>query len=823
MTRQNRNTQRFEELREKVVSSVGGAVEISVADIARDLDSALVAYLGLASLKFQQFQLLEQGDAAVRIAGSIRLPVGNRKADLGVDARFTRAGSDIGYTVVLSLGTGAAGAALGDLRQMLDALPVRMENLWLSLSSEARGPMRIETPGLELDDAVIDAGRGYMFRLGGQLLKGLKLDETLFYLANFPDALKFNTRTSITIPIGPLLQFTIRTIAIEGAQAVSLAGEGAFDFFGQKLAFVATIRISVSSIALEIDLGRFVPQIDHPFFKPLTLTRAVASIEGTLANYAVGLAGDFVISGSGNTGAFLVKYDTRAPAAVPDLFELESKRLILSDLATIATGVAVTVPPLLDRVIELDNTYLYYARKPGLSTLSGIPSVVGVKAHSNVTILGYKAYGEVVAVADKFAGKFQFAPIKLGNVVEISGSGQGSPRGFSGNAVGKNAIMVEVAADSPGAAASLKVRVFGQSSIDAIGRLNESALAFQVAAKMPAPLPDASFSVDLRHEVASLTSRIAMTLDIKADWGGGDFGISKAAQVEVDLAIVATRDGATGRAQVHVSLGPVRLAFPIDFDPLDIASLVKRIRAEAERRVLEALEDAVIWLRAVLDGTIALIGQTGKLAEALGEELRDFFKRSAGDAAAALRQAGYDVNNAYLVLEHAFRAEYEDIRDLLQKAGGYAEEVVVGWLWEVCKGDAAQFGARTVADLMLRAGYGTERAIVEVQRVLKDAKLTAEVIGQLTDSPKEVARFLVATGVSVQHAASYLAEGFYRLTQDALKQTLVSSGYAADEAQRAVEQVWRESGRVISDIRDELSRAWDRYRPRVTIRWRVKW
>lgn len=815
----------FDDLRNNLVAAGGGAVEIAIGDIAAELGSALNEYLGLATLKLQQFQLLEQGEGAVRLTTTIKVPVvGNssRKAEIGIDARFMRARSRIGYTIVFGVSPSAQKAMLGDLGRVLSQVPMQMQGMWLSLSSDARGTLRVDTPGQEVAEAVIEAGRGYLFRLGGQILKTLALDQVVFYLANFPDALKFTTKTRIVIPVGPLLQFTIRSISIEGAQAVGLSGEGVFNFFGQKLAFNATIRLTVGSIAFEIDLGRFVPQIDNPFFKPLTLTRAVASFEGSLAGYAVGLEGDFVISGSGNGGAFLVKY-AAGSADLPDLFELESDRLILSDLATLATGVVVALPAFLDRIIVLQNSYIYFAKRPGLVTRSGLPSTQGVKAHSSVSILGYKAYGEVSAVGGKLGAKFQFAPINLGNIIEISGSGQGSPRGFSGNAVGKNAIVVELDGEGRTAAASLRVRILGQPAIDAIGALNDRSLSFVVKAKLPAPLGEQNFSVELGRDTATLTAGVQMSVGIKAEWGFGKFRIAKAAQVEAALEIVATPNGATGRANVRASLGPIKLAFPVNFDPFDMAGLVERIRKEVERKIIEALKNSVLWLEAMLEGAIEFVLDTAQIAEAIGYELRKLFNHTAEEAAAALRQAGYSINNAYLVLEQGFEAGWDNIRDLLQKGGGFAEEAVVDWIRKISDVGDPKYTARAMAGILLSAGYGTERAIAEVQQMLKDVKLTAEVIGQLRNSPREVARFLLNAKVGAEKAAQYLAEGFWDLSKDALTTTLTETGYAAQEVKAAVENVWRESGRALENIRNELGRFWRRNKPSVTVRWRVKW
>jgi len=827
MTRKSLNGPEFDSLRDQLVAAAGGAVEIAVGDIATDLAGILTEYLGLASLKLQQFQMLEDGEAAVRFTSVIKLPIPHnpsRKVEIGIDARFRRAGSGIGYTIIFAVSPAAAQAMLGDLGRVLKALPVPMQGLWLSLSSDAAGAIRIDTPGQELGEAVVEAGRGYMFRLGGRLLKDLGLDQTVFYLSNFPDSLRFATRTRIVVPIGPLLQFTIQSIAIEGAQAIAFTGEGIFDFFGQKLAFQAMIRLTATGVSFGIDLGRFVPQIDQALFKPLTLTRAVASFDGTLASYAVGIEGDFVIAGSGNGGGFAVKYATGAPNMIPDLFELESNRLILSDIATLATGFTVTLPPFLDRIIILENSYIYFAKQPGLITRSGVPSVAGIRAHSNISLLGYKTYGEVNAVAgNKIGAKFQFAPIKLGNVIEISGSGQGSPRGFSGNQVGKNAIMVELDGENRSAAGSLKVRLFGQTAVDAIGALSDRSLDFIVKAKLPPPIGETSFAAALEHDTVTLSAGIHMSVDVKAEWGFGKFRIAKAASVDADLKIIAKPNGATGRAEVRAALGPIKLAFPVDFDPLDMQGLVEKIRKEVEKQVLEALKQAVVWLQAVLDETIEFLRETAELAEAIGYELRHTFSKTAKQAAAALREAGYQINNAYLILEKGFGAGWDNFRDLLQEAGGYAEREVVEWIHKICDLDEPRFAARTVADIFLMNGYGMDRTIAEVQSMLNDVKLVAEVIGQLRDAPREVARFLFNAGVGAKEAADYIAQGFYRLSREAVTATLTETGYAAREVTRAVENVWRESGRVIDNIRNELGRAWSRYAPRVTIRWRVRW
>src|SRR5690606_22400460 len=117
---------------------------------------------------------------------------------------------------------------------------------------------------------------------------------------------------------------------------------------------------------------------------------------------------------------------------------------------------------------------------------------------------------------------------------------------YSGNAVGKGAIMVSVDSANRTAAASLKVRFLDQASFDTMAALNDGSLDFLIKTKLPPPLGETTFNVALTHETAKLGAKISMPVSVTADWGFGKFSINKAAQVDADLKIVTTRNGATG-------------------------------------------------------------------------------------------------------------------------------------------------------------------------------------------------------------------------------------------------------------------------------------
>lgn len=815
----------FDHLRAEIATATTGTYQLAVGAIAGELAGAVQELLGLAVLKLDQLDVPEIDANRIRLTGVVRLPYRRgRTVDVTIEALFVRAGTGMDYSFVFAPAAGALDVLAGDLRKVLDLLPVEVEGLWFTLSSIEREAARIAIPGRELADVAIARGRGVLFRLQGKLLDLLKLGDTVFYLASLTQPLRFETKVNVPASIGSLLTLQVTSLAVNGADSITFVGQAAFKLFDGELVFDTALSLTSKGISIDIPVPQeFVAPFNRAMFQPLVFSNTVVRLSGTVSSYAVGLTGNFKIKGSRNSGAYLATYAAGNTTPFPDLFELEAERLTLSDAITVMAGVPIVLPAFLNRIVVLERTYLYYAARPGLTTRSGVPSVDGAKAHSNVILLGYKAYGEFSALADDSgSAKLLLAPIKLGTIVEIRGKGTGTPKGYQGTKIGGKAIQLEVDSGSRRAVASLEVALFGAASVGCEGILTEQAMEFAVDVGLPAPLGTTKFIGALTHESVVLAADFRTAIEVDAEWGFGRMKIAKAAQVEGSLKVVAKPTGASGSCDARVSLGPVSFAFGLSFDPGRIDKLPQMIRDEVVRLVVEALKEVTVWLAAVLDGTIKFIRDAGEVAEWVGYELRNTFNKVGKEAAVALKKAGYVLNDAYAILEQGEKLALGKVMDVMTGAGAYAEREVVEFFTAIGKMDKPEHTARMLGELLLDNGMSPKRVIEEVHKIVNDVPLVAEVLGLLEYPINEVVEFLKEKRIAVGKAAEALVRAYWNINKDVVRESLKLGGYTFKEAGDAAENVFRESGRFAENVRDEVRRAWDRYvpkPPRITISW----
>jgi hypothetical protein len=811
----------FDQLHAELSAVATGTYELALGQVAGDLAGAVQDLLGLALLKVEALKVPEIDNSHIRLTGLVRIPVRRgRTADIAVEAWFTRAGSGMDYTFAFAPAKDALAILAGDLRRVLDLLPVGVDDLWFTLSSIDVAASRIAIPGRELADVAIVRGRGILFRLEGRLLDLLQLGDTVFYLAGLAQPLRFETKLDVSARIGHLLTLQVSSITVNGADSITLFGQAAFRLFDGELVFDTALGLTSRAISLNIPVPQeFVASFNRAMFQPLVFSDAVVRLSGTVSSYAVGLSGRFKIKGSGNGGAFLAMYAAGNVTPIPDLFELQADRLTLSDAVTVMAGAPIALPSFLDRIVTLEQTYLYYTDRPNLPTLSGVPSVPGAKVHSNVTLLGYKAYGEFSSVPDGFKAKLLLAPIKLGTLIEIKGKAAGSPKGYRGNSIGAKAIQLEIDGVSRQAVASIDVSLFGQASVGCVATLSENAMDFAVDISLPPPLGTTRFIGALTHQSVALAADFRTEVGVDAEWGYGRMKIAKAAQVEGKIKVVAGPASATGSCDVRVSLGPVSLAFGLSFDPGHIDKLPQMIRDEVIKRVLDALKQVTVWLEAVLDGTIEFVIDVANTAEWIAYEMRDTFKVVGKEAVIALKKAGYTFNKAYLVLNEIEEVALRRVMDVMSDAAAYTEQEVIEWFKTITTFPKPEFTARMVAELLLDNGMSPERVIEEVQKLVKDVPLVAEVLGQLRRPIFEVVEFLQEAKIDAAKAAELLVRAFWQINKQVVAEALKGGGYAVSEATQAAENIFRESGRFAENVRDEVRRSWDRYKPEITIRW----
>lgn len=813
----------FDQLREAVREAADQTLELALDAISAELSQGVLEFLGLAALKLEKLEIPELDDARIRITGVARLPVRRGKtADVWVEARFIRARAGLDYVLVFAPAAEALPLMLGDLRRALDLLPAGVEGLWCVLSSTALDTASLQIPGRVLTDVAIERGRSFLFRLKGALLKTLQLDKTVFHLTGLGAPLRFAAQTDATIRVGSLLSLQISGIAVNGAASITFSGKAAFRLFDGELVFDADLLLTNAGVALGIPIPQeFIAPYNRAFFQPLMFSNATLGLNGTVSNCSVSLYGDFRIKGSGHGGPFNVAYAAGNPSPIPDLFELEADRLTLSDAVTMMAGAPISLPDFLDRLVVLERTYAYCAVRSGLPTQAKVPSIAGAKAHSDIILLGYRGYGEFVVLADGAGGaKLLLAPIKFGRLIEIRGRASGSPPGYRGHRVGAKAIQFELDSQSRQAVASLEVAAFGLAAVGALAKIGDHAIRFDLEVSLPPPFGKTTFACALEHESIQLTTERRIEIGVDADWGYGRMKIAKAAQVVTDVKIVATPSGAKGEADVRASLGPVDFAFGLSFDPGRIQDLPELIRKAVIERALAELRNAGKWLLALADGTIAFVVDATEAATLIATELRDTFKVTASEAVVLLKSAGYEFNRAYMIVNHIQGVAIERVVHAMCGAAAYAEREAIEWLKTIYRVDEPRFTAYMVGEMLLSNGISPKTAIEEVQKLVTEVAAAVEVLGELERPVFEVVEFIRSGGADATKAAELLVRAFYGIDKAVVKQALVTGGYAVNAATQAAENIFRESGRFATNIRNEVRRTWRNFQRRLP---RIKW
>jgi hypothetical protein len=812
----------FDQLRE-AISGAGQTFELAVTGISTELSRGVQEILGIAALKLDQLSVRELSDARVRFTGVIGIPLGRgRTADVWIEARFMRAGSGLDYVLAFAPASEALPALLGDLRRSLDRLPIGVEGLWFTLSSIALDATSLEIPGRALPDVAIESGRSFLFRLKGQLLRALELDKAVFYLGGFEPPIRFKTKIDRSIKLGSLLALEVSSIAVNGADKITFVGKATFRLFDGELLFDAALELGDTGVAIKIPVPQeFIAPFNQAMFQPLMFSNAEIGLNGTLSNLSVSLGGDFKIKGSGHGGPFFVTYTTGNPPPIPNLFELESDRLTLSDVVTVMTGVPVALPAFLDRLVVLERTYLYYADRTGMPTRSGVPSVAGAKGHGDIVVLGYRGYGEFAVVAGGAgSARLLLAPIKFGRLVEIRGRATGSPQGFRGVRVGANAIQFQLDSQTRKAVASVEVAAFGKASVSVLAEISTTAITFDLAVSLPPPLGTTVFVGSLGRDRIEFAANSRIEIGVDADWGIGRMKIAKAAQADVTIKIAATPTGARGDADVRVTLGPLKFAFGLSFDPGRIDDLPEMIRKEVVNRALAALKDAATWLMALADGTIAFVEDAADAAFWIAHELRENFKITAEKAAALLKSAGYEFNRAYMIMNEIQSLAIDRVIDAMCGAAAYAEREAVKWVKTILQVDEQRFTALMVGEVLLNNGMSPRKVIEEVRDLVKDVSGAAEVLGKLERPVFEVVDFLQSTQTNATRAAEILVRTFLDIDKAIVKESLKAGGYTVNEATEAAENVFREAGRFAENVRDEARRTWRRFAGRLP---NIKW
>ncbi|GAB3097792.1 hypothetical protein [Lysobacter terrae] len=797
----------FAELQQQVKEGVRvGALLLDLAMLAPQLAPKLENLLSLAKIQLGALKA-EIGDTEIRVRGTWKLA----STTFGVEACFAYAGSGIDCTVAIAPTRNLLTAVGGDLALILKALPIKPADFWITLSTVERRSARIAIEGHEVADAVIAEGRGYLMRFEGRLLELAQLEKVVLSLTDGLEQPVFHVNLNKKISIKPLLDLQLDGLTFANAQQLTITGAATLHLFGATLACAGDLALSARSIGFSADVDPIVKMLDHVFFHAFTLQKSRATITGTLDAYVVGLAGEFKISGSPDGGRYQAQYSSGNTTPFPDLFELDAGRITPSDALTVMTGVPIQLPNALDRLVVLESVYLYYAAFDGRPTLSGVPSRRGAALHGDIVLLGYRGYVAAEAFEDSYRLALLLNPINLG-IIEIGGSGEATPATYKGTKVKPGAIRLELDTKKKQAAGDIKIRFLQQAVVTQRATLGEHGLEFAYVISLPQPLGNREYACALEHE------RVRMTTGLDIEVGISDFGvhIPRLASVQGSISIDAGKSGATATVSATIQLGPLSLPLSLTISAADLAKLPQAIEGEVENKVAEALGKALNWLRVALEGLLK--SGTREIQRGLmkiGDELSHRFEGlSAKDAARALKDAGYAMEQALWVLA---KNPLEDLMSTFGAAGAYTVDEIVGGLSKLCNQAKPEYLAREIGGLLSTGGLVGEPLARVVMGLSKDIKKAAEALGQIGRSAEEVAAFLIGTKTPVAEAATILGGAFLQIEKETLKNAMKAAGYAEREITKFLDKLWDEGGKLVTNLRNEVKRAWDRYAPSIKL------
>jgi hypothetical protein len=796
----------FAELKQQVqAAQQTGALALDLAALAPDLGPLLADVLRYAQLQLGALQA-QVSDARVSVRGEWQ--VGSVR--FGVEAQFVAAGSGFETTVVIAPLQNPLQELGGDLRRILLLLPIRPADFWVTLSTLAQPAARIAIEGHEVADAAIAEGRGYLMRFEGPLLKKIGLADTVFSLAERLTTPVFTAKLNQHIRIaGDLIELQLRGLTFASLEQLTITGAGTIRLFGVRLTCNGDLAFGLGSIGFNANVDAVVSQLDRFFFRGYKLKNSHVSVNGTVESYSVGVSGDFVINGTGHGGSYEAQWSAGNITPIPDLFQLQAARLTPSDALTVMTGVTISLPAI-DQLLTLDGVYMYYALQDGLPTRSHVPSRRFAALHSDVMVLGYRGYAEMAVFENASRLKLLLTPIKLGDVLEISGMGTATPGTYTGTKVKAGGIALEVDTEQKKVAGNLKVRFLRRAEVACAADLRERGMHFELKVALPQPIPELKFEVGVEHERAQMAAGFAV------DIGVDDFGvhIPRLAAVSGTVAFDVTPTSANGKVTAAIKLGPLSLPLSLAVDAKDIERLPKLIEEAVQKLVNDALANAVNWLRVALEGLLRSGTQEiEKRLYQVGKEFARLFHQTPQQAAKALKDAGYAFEQAFWVLADN---PLTDLMETFGTAGAYTAEQIVDTLKKICDHVKPEYVARDVGSLLQQGGMATADVARHVLGIARDVGKAAEALVDC-QTVKEIGDFLHGAGKTTGQAAEILGGAFGDLDKEVTKQAMKAAHFAEQEVEQAVERLWTAGGELVKNLQREFERAWRQYTPRIRI------
>lgn len=470
-------------------------------------------------------------------------------------------------------------------------------------------------------------------------------------------------------------------------------------------------------------------------------------------------------------------------------------------LSAFVPGVSASDLPPFVREIRFTDLAFYWADSI-VALPDGTLAQPGLRFRGNLQVMDFAAHAAVSIDSSGMMGEIMLSPVHLGDVLSITGAGQGVYRyERDGKAVMPAAVPEKnlpaperVAVVAPGGAvaqfrtqqspwlyASIDVSLFGTVSESIEALVSAEGVHFKLVFAITGAV---SAELECTASKSGFKAHAQFGLHLKADLGpiriaGVDLGtIHLDAGFDLEMTVEITAQRFLLQVSGDFEFEGARLTFPtlkIDLAPASLAELPERLIAHLGENLEEIFAD--------------LFADAAKLLEEAGKEI-----------AAAAEAVAKEVEQ----IEKAAVEEAEQIAKDAEEAVTHAAEAVANEAERV-----EQEAVKIASDAMAEVEQIGTAAVQEVERV----------VGEIADVAQKAAHEVEAIGREIEQEAKQVEQAVAQLASEAAQQVEAIAHAAEQEVRQLVADAQRVAGdivnaarAVVSELERQAQALWDEAR-----------
>jgi hypothetical protein len=646
-----------------------------------------------------------------------------------------------------------------DVTKFVNSVGIELDNILFYFTS-VKESIEIRMDGGDNVFSLAPAGRyNIVANVPNILLNKFGLADCYFQISKENFTLSKDVRLNLSV-LG-IIEFIASKITITGRSSLIINGGFNIDLF-------PTVRVTVPSANLEFTDQTYSisaqikeDNIKIPLFKGLTFYNISVTASGEYYNqtYSMGAKGHFFASSKKEQNSFEIVYTNVSSGPIPALFKGFIKKISFSDSIQMLTGESMSELKKLDSIMSFFDTNIYWCDQPNIPLDGGIAEI-GFGVSSGFLFLGIKGHASLSAFKDagEVSGDLALEPINMANgIVMINGGSD------------KEGVKIDFKTDGIATqfSGSVNVSLFKEIHSKALVQIKNNKLCFRIRYDLPFK-SGTYFSCTLEDKYFEAKSALTFkTPEVKVD-----VGIAKLSS-RFSISAVVSLIVKDNSPKFYADVTPFKvLGQPIDIpritlDYQDLQKLDRKIVQLIASGLKSALDTALLWLRAIVEGIIEVVGTVLEIAKQIANELNRLSIKTAEAAAKLMKEAGMACSKACEVLKNGFNKKLKDVVELLHKAEYSAKKIA-----RVLEKEFNQT-VNEIYDLLRAAGVPS----IDIGKALQHA--ADELIDHLKDLPKDVkhvAEILNGLGKNSKEALNILHKTFGVSKLD-LKVVLSDAGF----------------------------------------------